>query len=225
MEHTHIASRFDKDARRIEGLLVEMANLVRTQLKDATTALESQDIALSKRVVGRDREINHLETRIDEFSVRLIALRQPMAEDLRRVVSTLKVSSDLERIGDYAKIMARRVQVIANEEPVESATKTIKRMTKLVLSMLDDAMQAYIDQDAELAEAVRVADDDVDQLNTALFREMLTYMMSNPRNIEASTHLLFIAKNLERAGDRVVNITEQATFLISGEIYEDRDDD
>lgn len=223
MEPTHIASRFDKDVDRIGRLLENMADLVRTQLGEAMQALETHDTELAQTVVEQDKEVNKLEVRIDELSVRLIALRQPMAEDLRRVVSTLKVSSNLERIGDYAKIMALRVAALSNEEPVESAVKTIRRMTDLVVNMLDDVMNSFLDRDAALAETVRLRDGDVDQLNNALFREMLTYMLSNPRNIEAGIHLLFISKNLERAGDRIGNIAEQANFLITGEIFENRD--
>ncbi len=224
MEPTHIASRFDKDVDRIERLLENMADLVRTQLLEAMQALETRDTDLAETVARQDRDVNRLEVRIDELSVRLIALRQPMAEDLRRVVSTLKVSSDLERIGDYAKTMSLRVTHLADEDPVESAVRTIRRMTDLVVSMLDDVMSAYLDRDNPLAEAVRLRDADVDQLNDALFREMLTYMLSNPRNIEAGIHLLFISKNLERAGDRIGNIAEQANFLITGEIVENRGD-
>ncbi len=224
MEHIHIASRFDKDARRIEGLLVTMAELVERQLQDATRALQINDTELSQKVNQGDHEINKLEARIDELSVRLIALRQPMAEDLRRVVSTLKVSSNLERIGDYAKTMAWRIPVLAQTDSVKSANKTIARMSDLVLSMLRDVMRAYVEQDLSLADSARERDADVDQLNNALFRESLTYMMENPRNIEASTHLLFIAKNLERAGDRVTNIAEQVSFLVTGEIFEEGQD-
>ena len=223
MEQTHIVTRFDKDVSRIERLLENMAGLVRAQLLEALEALEKQDGELAQQVARKDQEINKLEVRIDELSVRLIALRQPMAEDLRRVVSTLKVSSNLERIGDYAKTMALRVSSISDEGPVESSIKTIRRMSELITSMLDDVMTAYLERDNALAEAVRLRDADVDQLNNALFREMLTYMLSNPRNIEAGIHLLFISKNLERAGDRIGNISEQATFLITGEIFENQD--
>ena len=223
MEQTHIISRFDKDVKRIESLLLKMAQLATSQLANATKALETHDTDLSELVILGDKEINGLETKIDELSIRLIALRQPMAEDLRHVVSTLKITTNIERFADYAKTMAVRVPVLASGDPVDSATKTIRRMSALVASMLQDALQAFLTRDLELASATRLRDQSVDQMNSALFREMLTYMMENPRNIEAATHLLFIAKNLERAGDQVCNITEQVSFLVTGEIFENRD--
>jgi len=223
MEQTHIISRFDKDVKRIESLLLKMAQLATSQLVNATKALETHDTDLSELVILGDKEINALETRIDELAIRLIALRQPMAEDLRHVVSTLKITTNIERFADYAKTMAVRVPALASGDPVDSATKTIRRMSALVASMLQDALQAFLTRDLELASATRLRDQSVDQMNSALFREMLTYMMENPRNIEAATHLLFIVKNLERAGDQVCNITEQVSFLVTGEIFENRD--
>jgi phosphate transport system protein len=223
MEHTHIVARFDKDIKRIEKLLLKMAGLAAAQMEMAAKALESHDTALSKQVVKGDKEINALEARIDELAVRLIALRQPMAEDLRLVVSTLKISTNIERFADYAKTMALRVPAVAGGKPVESATKTIRRMSNAVTAMMQDAMASFTTRDLALAEATGARDLNVDQMNSALFREMLTYMMENPRNIEASTHLLFIAKNLERAGDQVCNITEQVSYLVTGEIYENRE--
>ncbi len=223
MEHTHIVARFDKDIERIEKLLLKMAGLAVEQMEMATTALETHDTALSEKVVKGDKEINALEARIDELAVRLIALRQPMAEDLRLVVSTLKISTNIERFADYAKTMALRVPAVAGGKPVDSATKTIRRMSNAVTSMMQDAMASFTTRDLALAEATGKRDLNVDQMNSALFREMLTYMMENPRNIEASTHLLFIAKNLERAGDQVCNITEQVSYLVTGEIFENRD--
>ncbi len=223
MEHTHIVARFDKDIKRIEKLLLKMAGLAVEQMEMATTALETHDTALSEKVVKGDKEINALEARIDELAVRLIALRQPMAEDLRLVVSTLKISTNIERFADYAKTMALRVPAVADGKPVESATKTIKRMSRLVVEMMQDAIKAFMARDLDLASATHARDQSVDQMNSALFREMLTYMLENPRNIEAATHLLFIAKNLERAGDQVCNITEQVSYLVTGEIFENRD--
>ncbi len=223
MEHTHIVTRFDKDVKRIEKQLAKMAALAAAQMENAAKALVGQDTDISGQVVAGDKEINALEARIDELSVRLIALRQPMAEDLRQVVSTLKITTNIERFADYAKTMALRIPAVASGEPVDSATKTILRMSRLVNDMLNNAMQAYFDRDLDLASATRLRDQSVDQMNSALFREMLTYMMENPRNIEAATHLLFIAKNLERAGDQVCNITEQICFLVTGEIFENRE--
>jgi len=223
MESTHIVARFDKDVNRIEKLLVEMTGLAVEQLKNATKAIEGHDAKLAEAVRIGDKEINALEARIDELAVRLIALRQPMAADLRHVVSTLKITTNIERFADYAKTMAVRVPALASGDPVESATKTITRMARTVASMMEDALQSFLKRDLELATATRARDQNVDQMNSALFREMLTYMMENPRNIEAATHFLFISKNLERAGDQVCNITEQVSFLVTGEIFENED--
>lgn len=220
MEKTHIVSRFDKELKEIDSDLQKMAQLVIEQLADATEALTTKDLKLAKKVRKGDRKINDLEDRIVELTTRLIALRQPMAEDLRSAITTFRVASDLERIGDYAKTISNRTSILAEEKPMKSATKTIKRMSIIVQAMLGEVMEAYVERDLGKAEHARVQDEDVDQMNSALFRELLTYMMENPRNIEASTHLLFIAKTLERAGDHVTNVAEHVYFLVTGEQYE-----
>ena len=220
MEKTHIVSRFDKELKEIDSQLQHMAQLVIQQLADATEALSTKDLKLAKKVRKGDREINDLEDRIVELTTRLIALRQPMAEDLRSAITTFRVASDLERIGDYAKTISNRTAILAEEKPMKSASKTIKRMSIVVQAMLGEVMEAYVERDLGKAEHARVQDEDVDQMNSALFRELLTYMMENPRNIEASTHLLFIAKTLERAGDHVTNVAEHVYFLVTGEQYE-----
>lgn len=220
MDKTHIVSRFDKELKEIDSQLQHMAQLVIQQLADATEALVKKDVKLAKKVRKGDRQINDLEDRILELTTRLIALRQPMAEDLRSAITTFRVASDLERIGDYAKTISNRTAILAEEKPMKSATKTIKRMSIVVQAMLGEVMEAYVERDLGKAEHARVQDEDVDQMNSALFRELLTYMMENPRNIEASTHLLFIAKTLERAGDHVTNVAEHVYFLVTGEQYE-----
>ncbi len=220
MDKTHIVSRFDKELKEIDSQLQHMAQLVIQQLADATEALVKKDVKLAKKVRKGDRQINDLEDRILELTTRLIALRQPMAEDLRSAITTFRVASDLERIGDYAKTISNRTAILAEEKPIKSATKTIKRMSIVVQVMLGEVMEAYVERDLGKAEHARVQDEDVDQMNSALFRELLTYMMENPRNIEASTHLLFIAKTLERAGDHVTNVAEHVYFLVTGEQYE-----
>jgi phosphate transport system protein len=220
MDKTHIVSRFDKELKEIDSQLQHMAQLVIQQLADATEALVKKDVKLAKKVRKGDRQINDLEDRILELTTRLIALRQPMAEDLRSAITTFRVASDLERIGDYAKTISNRTAILAEEKPIKSATKTIKRMSIVVQAMLGEVMEAYVERDLGKAEHARVQDEDVDQMNSALFRELLTYMMENPRNIEASTHLLFIAKTLERAGDHVTNVAEHVYFLVTGEQYE-----
>lgn len=219
--HQHIVTRFDEELARIEGLLVEMADVVQQQLLDAAEALKTGDEVLANKVRRGDKAVNDLETRIDELTVRLIALRQPMADDLRSAISTLKVSNNLERMGDYAKTSAIRTPLLSELTMAKSAVKTLRRMSKEVAAMLGDVMKAYVARDWEAAAEVRARDEDVDQMYSALLRELLTYMMENPRNIEPSFHMLFLAKNLERAGDQVTNIAEQVYFLTTGEVFEE----
>lgn len=221
MEHAHIVTRFDKDLSEIETLLVLMADKVSEQMKNSARALRRNDIDLAAKVAKADSTINQLETEIDEKAIRLIALRQPMAEDLRSAITTLKVSQCLERMGDYAKTLSYRVDAVDDYSPMKPVIRRISKMSKQVAVMLDQVMEAYVNQDLELAEKARIADEDINDETTALFRELLTYMMENPRNIEACTHLLFISKNLERSGDQVKNIAEQVHYLVTGELVEE----
>ena len=221
MEHAHIVTRFDKDLSEIETLLVLMADKVSEQMKNSARALKRNDIDLAAKVAKADTAINRLETEIDEKAIRLIALRQPMAEDLRNAITTLKVSQCLERMGDYAKTLSYRVDAVDDYSPMKPVIRRISKMSKQVAVMLDQVMKAYVNQDLELAEKARIADEDINDETTALFRELLTYMMETPRNIEACTHLLFISKNLERSGDQVKNIAEQVHYLVTGELVEE----
>jgi len=153
---------------------------------------------------------------LDNAVVRVLALRQPKAQDLRAVVAVLKVAANLERIGDYAKNIAKRIPILAQSGRLGSATVTLDRMCSIVQTMVKDVLDAYIVRDPVKAEAVRVRDGDVDQMYNTLFRELLTYMMEDPRNITPSTHLLSIAKHIERMGDHTTSIAEQIQYLVSG---------
>jgi len=221
MDSTHIVSAFDEDLGQIEAQLLEMAGLVEIQIADAAEALAKRDAELGGKVRSKDKRVDELENEIDNLAVNLLALRQPMAEDLRRVVSTLKVSANLERIGDYANNVAKRTTVLAQEQPIGSSANTIKRMCKLTQDMLHDVLQAYMARDLAVAEEVRDRDEEVDQLHNSLFRELLTYMMEDPRNITACMHLLFVAKNVERIGDHITGIAEQVHYMISGKMPSD----
>ncbi len=221
MENTHIVTRFDKDLTEIETLLVTMADLVATQIKQSAQALQSGDDALAKSVSEGDSVINKLEERIDKKAIRLIALRQPMAEDLRSAITTLKVSTSLERMGDYAKTLSYRVHQVDNFTAIKPTLRSIVEMSDKVAAMLDMVMEAYVNRDLEKAQKAREADQEINDKTDALFRELLTYMMENPRNIEPCTHLLFISKNLERSGDQVTNIAEQVHYLVTGELLEE----
>ncbi len=221
MDSTHIVSSFDRDLNQIQSLLLEMGGLVETQIADATLALVRRDTELAAKVRKQEKRVNALEVEINELTVSMLALRHPMAEDLRRVVATLKVSASLERMGDYAKNMAKRTSVLAKVKPVGSSTNTVKIMSNMVQEMIREVLDAFVARDIETAEEVRLRDAQVDQMHNTLFRELLTYMMEDARKIPPCMHLLFIANNLERAGDHTANIAEQVHYLVTGEIQED----
>ena len=221
IEQTHIVQRFDKDLNDIEALLVKMSDAVGEQLRNFGEALITGDEALAKAVSKGDSQINKLEAKIDEKAIRLIALRQPMAEDLRSAITTLKVSTSLERMGDYAKTNSYRVRAVDDFSPMKPVLRTMRQMTLTIAEMLETVMDAYVNRDLEKAEKARLADEGINDETDSLFRELLTYMMENPRNIEACTHLQFIAKNLERSGDQVTNIAEQVHYLVTGTSLED----
>jgi phosphate transport system protein len=216
METSHIVHAFDTDLEKIRALLLEMGGLVESQLANAMTALVSRDPGLVDRVRKSDRPINALEQQINEKAVRLLALRQPMAADLRMIVAIMKAAGNLERIGDYAKNIAKRTGVVVQYSPVGSSANTLRRMNNLVTAMIADVLDAFIASDIESASAVRLRDEEVDLIHNSLFRELLTYMMEDPRNITASMHLLFIAKNIERCGDHTAQIAEQVHYMVSG---------
>jgi len=224
MENTHIVHAFDKDLKKIETLLLQMGDLAQSQIVDSMTALVDRNLELGKTVRQTDDKMDALEIKINEKAVRLIALRQPMAEDLRMIVAIMKVSASLERIGDYAKNIAKRLNVLVETPAIGSSNNTLKQMSHLVQEMIMDVMKSFIDRDMELAADVRQRDKDVDELNNTMFRELLTHMMEDPRSITACMHLLFIAKNIERAGDHTTSIAEQVHYLINGSLpTDDRD--
>ena len=168
-------------------------------------------------VIERDLKLDALDAEIERRSIRLIALRQPVAQDLRRTVAAMKIAQNLERIGDLAKNIAKRGAVLADSEPITPLTRSIERMGRLVATRLKDVLDAYTSNDLERAVSVWSQDDEVDEHYDSLFRELLTYMMGDPRTITAGAHLLFIAKNLERIGDHATNIAEIVHYQISGE--------
>ena len=216
MNQEHIVKSFDQDLAQIEKLIMEMGGLVEAQILDAAAALKTRDVEKSEEVVKADKRIDALEMDVDSKVIRVLALRQPKAQDLRSVVGVLKVAANLERIGDYAKNISKRTGVIAEFDREISGMPTVDRMAQMVHSMVRDVVDAYVERDEAKAEEVRIRDTDVDQIYNTLFRELLTYMMEDPRNISPSMHLLFIAKNLERMGDHATSIAEQTHYLVSG---------
>jgi phosphate transport system protein len=212
----HISSAFEKDLRDIENKVVTMGGLVEQQLEEAAELIVSRDLEVAEKLIASDEAVDEIEAEIDQLVVRLIALRQPRAQDLRAVLAALKVAADLERIGDYAKNLAKRTDVLAQVPPVGSSAKTIRRMCLMVRQMVKDVLDAYLARDLAAAEEVRLRDEEVDQIHNNLFRTLLTYMLEDQRNITPCMHLLFISKNIERVGDHTTSIAEQIQFLISG---------
>ncbi len=214
----HISSAFDRDLEHIQSLIMKMGGLVEQAILESAQSLESRDLDRAGAVRRGDKVIDALEEQINEDAARVIALRAPVSKDLRALLAVLKLASSLERVGDYAKNMAKRTPILAEMTTISGTDAGLRRMSKEVQSMLRDALDAYIRQDAELAENVRQRDLDVDQMYNALFREFLTFMMEDPRNISACMHLHFIAKNIERMGDLVTNMAEQVIYMVTGEM-------
>ncbi|UWQ30566.1 phosphate signaling complex protein PhoU [Leisingera sp. M527] len=217
MTAQHIASAFDRDLEAIQARIMKMGGLVEDAIREAAKALETRDEELALTVRQGDKAIDGLEELINEETARLIALRAPAASDLRLVLSVMKIAGNLERIGDYAKNMAKRTTVLAQGPNTSEGAAALRRMAREVERMLKDALDSYIQRDVELARDVIERDRDVDQMYNALFREFLTHMMEDPRNISACMHLHFIAKNTERMGDHVTAIAEQVIYLVTGE--------
>lgn len=222
MPSEHIVRSFEEQLKRLRELLARMGGLAERQVADAAQALIRRDVELASAVVGRDGEIDALETEIENFCVRLLALRQPMAGDLRVIVAALKISTNIERIGDYARNAAKRA-IVVSQQPQIGSLNGFQWMAKLVQENLKEAIDALVKEDAAAAERVWGADAPIDDIYNGIFREMLTHMMEDPRNITAATHLLFIAKNFERIGDHATNIAETVHYAVLGHtLPEDR---
>lgn len=215
-EQIHIASAFDRDLENIQAQIMKMGGLVEDAIRQSAKSLEMRDEPLAEKVRAADNAIDVLEAEINENAARVIALRAPTAVDLRMILSVMKISGNLERIGDYAKNMAKRTSVLSQMPPVSDSTGAIRRMARLAEEMLTDSLDAYIRRDVELAADIIARDEDLDQMYNALFREFLTYMLEDPRNITACMHLHFIAKNIERMGDHCTAMAEQVTYLVTG---------
>jgi phosphate transport system protein len=217
----HIVKTYGEELEQLSAEVMLLGGLAEAQVADAVDAVARRDIGLAQSVVSRDNRLDDLQKDIERKSIRLIALRQPMAVDLRRTVAAMKISTSLERIGDLAKNIAKRGMVISEAEPMAPLTRSIERMGKLVSSRLRDVLDAYKGGKVDVALSVWLNDTEVDEHYNSMFRELLTYMMADPRTITASTHLLFMAKNLERIGDHATNIAEHIHFEQTGEDYMD----
>ena len=220
-ETNHIASAFDRDLEKVQAQIMKMGGLVEDAIRLAAKSLETRDEPLAEQVRAADKQIDILEAQINENAARVIALRAPTAIDLRMILSVIKISGNLERIGDYAKNMAKRTTVLSQMPPVNDSTAAIRRMARLAEEMLKDSLDAYIRRDAELAADVIARDEELDQMYDGLFREFLTFMMEDPRNITACMHMHFIAKNVERMGDHCTSMAEQVIYLVTGATPDD----
>jgi phosphate transport system protein len=216
MNEQHIASAFDRDLEAVQAMIMQMGGLVEAAIVNSAEALANRDEDLAQKVRRDDARIDALEEQVNDEAARVIATRQPMSSDLRTVLTVMKIATNLERCGDYAKNLGKRTGVLVSMPPVGGTTKSIRRMAREVELMLKDALDAYIRRDAKLAAKVRDHDLEVDQMYNALFREFLTHMMEDPRNITACMHLHFIAKNIERMGDHVTSIAEEVIYLVTG---------
>lgn len=222
MTQAHIVKAYDAELNRLSELISRMGAMAAEQIDGAIKALVDRNPDLAQRIVDGDKAIDELEAEIHEFTVRLLALRQPMARDLRQIVAALRIAPDLERIGDYAKNVAKRSIALDQVPPVKPIV-TIPRMARMVQEMIRDVLDAFATGDVDKAHEVWTRDAEVDDVYDGLFRELLTYMMEDPRTISACTHLIFIAKNIERMGDLATNIAETIHFQVKGEtLDEDR---
>lgn len=211
----HIVKSFDGELRKLREQILAMGGRAEAQLTDAIQALAKRDSDKAMRVIESDKGIDALEMIVAQDSLKILALRQPMAKDLREVIAAIKISADIERIGDYAKNIAKRALQLNQQAPLKP-TGSIPRMGDLAIKLINAVLSAYANDDAEGLIAAWRSDESIDEMYNSLFRELLTYMMEDPRNIGASTHLLFIAKNIERIGDHATNIAETVHFLVHG---------
>ncbi|HEV7368416.1 phosphate signaling complex protein PhoU [Arenibaculum sp.] len=216
MTSEHIVKSFAQELRRLSNLVTQMGGVAEAQVEASIQAVMRRDAELAGQVMRSDHQVDEYEREIDAETLRLLALRQPMASDLREIVSALRIAADIERIGDYAANIAKRSIALAQVPAVRPAAG-IPRMGRLVQEIMKEVLDSYIDRDVEKAVAARRRDEELDDLYTSMFREVLTYMMEDPRNITPCTHLLFIAKNLERIGDHATNIAETIHFLVVGQ--------
>ncbi len=213
----HTAKAFDADLREISAKIQAMAQLIEQQVGSASDVLGTGDTLLAQQIIAVDNQVDALQREIEEKAVITIARRQPVAVDLREVVGALRISNDLERIGDLAQNVAKRAVLSAEEfRAINGVTLRLQQMTGMVVEQLQNVMQSYVTKNAGTAVEVWRADQEVDALNNSLFRELLTYMMENPRNITFCTHMLFCAKNIERMGDHATNIAETVFYMVNG---------
>ncbi|MGD0565359.1 MAG: phosphate signaling complex protein PhoU [Roseiarcus sp.] len=212
----HTVKSYDKDLETLERHIAEMGGIAEKMVVDAMDALSSADVTLAQQVVATDPRLDALQREIEEEAVLTIARRQPMAVDLREIIGAIRVAGDLERVGDLAKNIARRSVKIGLEARVPRAIIGLKHMNDVATELMKDVLDAYAQRDVELARAVWERDAELDALEDSVFRDLLTHMMEDPRNISFCAHLLFCSKNIERIGDHATNIAETVFYLVTG---------
>jgi len=217
--HEHIVRSYEEELSALNNKIAKMGGLAEQVLGQSIDALEGRDPDLAAATIQQDEAIDELEKEIEEQAIVMIARRQPLAYDLRQIMAALRISTDLERIGDLGKNIAKRALAVVGEQQPKQLMLGLKHMGELALGQLKEVLDAYIERDADRALKVWYRDEDIDAMYNSLFRELLTYMMENPRTITACTHLLFMAKNIERAGDHVTNIAELVNFRSTGQNF------
>ena len=211
----HIVKAFTEQLESLANTVAQMGGLAEAQFANAIEAIAKRDGKLAEAAIGSDERVDRIQQTIEEQALKLLALRQPMAVDLRATLAAIKIANELERIGDLAKNIGKRALVLNREPPIR-LTQSLARMGRQSLAQLKMVLDAYSDRDAEAARNVWRHDEEIDELYNSLFRELLTYMMEDPRTIGLCTHLLFIAKNIERAGDHATNIAETVYHMVTG---------
>jgi phosphate transport system protein len=215
MSSEHVIKSYDEELRRLNNAITEMGGLAESQLATAIQAVVDRDSDLAGSVVESDLKVDQLQRDVDNLAIRMLALRQPMGSDLRQIFAAIKIASDLERICDYAANIAKR-SIALDQFPPAHPIYALPRMAHVAGLLVKDVIDAYVERDADKAYAVWMRDEELDEMYASLFRELLTYMMEDPRNIGPSTHLLFMAKSIERIGDHATNIAEDLYYLVHG---------
>lgn len=218
----HTVKAFDEDITKLRGLIAEMGGLAEVSIQEALEAMVTGDDVLAKRVIKRDPKIDALEMEVDRLAVRIIALRAPMADDLREVIAALKIAGVVERIGDYSKNIAKRVGKIETRKQFEPLT-LLPAMGEIAAEMVHDVMTAYAARDPVLAREVIAADEKVDAFYNSIFRNVVSYMMENPATISSAAQILFVARNIERVGDHATNVAEMVHYAATGDYPPDDD--
>ncbi len=216
MAMDHTVKSYDEELKRLQQDIIEMGGLAESELQSSMQALIRRSADMGQQVIEADARVDHLEQQVGAHVVRLLALRQPMASDLREIVAALKISSDVERIGDYAANIGKRVVALSQTPPFKLPS-ALPRMGWLAQQIIREVLSAYAERDADRAVKAWTSDEELDETYSSLFRELLTHMMEDPRNIGPCIHLLFIAKNIERIGDHATNVAETVYYMIRGE--------